>query len=440
MGIYFGTDGIRGIANEEIGCDLATRVGKALGYMSGGGKILVGRDTRESGKYLALALSSGAVCCGARVVDVGVIPTGGVSFLAMSEGFDFGVQISASHNSAEYNGIKIFDKFGNKLSEQDEEKIERYIVRGIKEGKNVGSYVKNTKMSIRYVDFLTNSHRISLKGTIVALDMANGATSRIAIKAFEKLGAKVLKTGVYKKGKNINENCGSEHIDSLAFLMKNTDADIGFAFDGDGDRVRCIEKNKEYDGDALLYVLASFLKNNNRLKNNAVVGTVQTNGGIEKSLKKKGIGFFRAQVGDKYVSEQIVSNALSLGGEQAGHIVLFDHLRTGDGILSALAVMQAIKESGKPLEKLFDARLFPQSCKNVKVTDKTAVINDRNLLEAERKIRESLSEGERILVRASGTENKIRILVEGENESENNRRLSLLEEAVITADKASANV
>ena len=220
MGLFFGTDGIRGIVNKEIDCHLVTQVGKALGFMCNGGKILVGRDTRESGKYLALALSSGAVLCGAKVVDVGVIPTAGVSFLTSSGGFDFGVQISASHNGFEYNGIKIFDKFGNKLSEQDEEKIERYIVRGVDVNGRVGNYIKNTKLAIRYVDFLTNSHKVPLKGMTIALDCANGATSKIAPSVFRKLGAKVIKIGVFKKGKIINENCGSEHIESLAYLMK----------------------------------------------------------------------------------------------------------------------------------------------------------------------------------------------------------------------------
>lgn len=435
MGLFFGTDGLRGIVNEDLTFSLAYKVGNALGSLCSGAKILVGRDTRISGSYLTLALASGAMSAGADVMDVGVIPTAGIAYLTRVGNYDYGVVISASHNSGEYNGIKIFDRFGYKLSDKEEERVERCFIHDKTNAyPNIGNYTQDLLLSKRYVDFLTKSGK-DLSGLKIVLDGSNGASGRIAPAVFRKLNASVVASCCSMDGSKINEGCGSLFPQKLIARVNRYKADVGFAFDGDADRLIAIdEKGGIIDGDMVIYILAKYLKSKGKLNGNTVVGTSHTNMAIEEALKKDGINFLRTDIGDKYVLAKLVEQNLSLGGEQSGHVILKNMATTGDGILTAIAVASLLSETGKKASELFDIKLYPQVNRNVIVKDKLRIINNEEFASAVSKLQNALDGKGRLMVRASGTEPKIRIMVESADETVNKEYADILQELIVKKD------
>ena len=422
MGVFFGTDGIRGIVGEELSFDVAYKCGNALSTLTQNPTVLIGADTRVSRDYLTLAVASGAMSGGANVIDLGIIPTAGVAYLTRELKADYGVVISASHNPKEYNGIKVFDRNGYKLGDKEEERIERCFIRETVKGfPHFGSFIRRTELVKKYENFLCSVATQTFQGLHIVLDGANGAAYEIAPKVFKKLGARVSLTHCKKDGMKINENCGALYPEKLAEKVKKLGADFGFAFDGDADRLMAVDGNgRVIDGDAVVYILANALKERGKLKNDTAVGTSHTNMAIELALKAKGISFLRAEVGDKYVLQKMLEHKLSIGGEQSGHIILKDLHTTGDGILSAVALTDVLVQKRANIDDLFDVKLFPQTNVNVVVKDKLKVINSQLLSHAVAEAEKELNHG-RVMVRASGTEPKIRIMVESEKEDVNER-------------------
>ncbi len=412
--IYFGTDGIRGVVGKDLTTELAFKCGLALTKVRENPKILICQDTRPSNNLISFSFVSGVISNGGIVVDAGIAPTSLVSCLLTKLNFDFGVVISASHNPSEYNGIKIFAENGEKISESMEEKIESFIISGNLGGNFcLGEYKRCESLQKKYIDYLINSLDVRLNGIKVVLDLANGASFKLAPIIYKKLGAEVIAINNFNGGV-INDNCGSLHLDMLKRKVILENADLGLAFDGDADRVICVDSDGNIlDGDAILYILSSSLKKRNLLKNNIVVGTTQTNLKIEKKLKKKGIDFVRTDVGDKFVIQKLNSVGGVLGGEQSGHIILKDFLPTGDGILAGLKLMEVMKKENKSLKELFNVKLMPQLATNVVVKDKLRIKNSEELNNLVNTLKQNYNG--RIIVRMSGTENKIRILVEGES-------------------------
>lgn len=417
MSVFFGTDGLRGVVGEELTYDIAFKCGNSLSQNMQGGRVLIGRDTRVTGSFLVSALACGLLSGGVDVVDAGIIPTAAVAYLTKSFKFDYGISITASHNPMQYNGIKIFSLKGEKLQDKEEEKIERGFIKSKHvSAEKIGLYVQKTNLRKHYIDYLVNTANGSLSGLKVVLDASNGASYSIAPEVFRKLGAKVIKTSCMNNGLKINDKCGSLHPERLAKKVKQYGADMGFAFDGDADRLIAVsEKGKIIDGDIILYALALVFKQRGMLVNNAVVGTSQTNMGIELSLKEKGIKLLRADVGDKYVANLLNKNGLVLGGEQSGHIIIKKFMQTGDGILTAILLAHFCKESGKPLSEFCKVKVFPQVNKDIVVKEKLRILGSEPLLTAITNAQQELAGLGRVLVRASGTEPKIRIMVESEN-------------------------
>ena len=417
MSVFFGTDGLRGVVGEELTYDIAFKCGNSLSQNMQGGRVLIGRDTRVTGSFLVNALACGLLSGGVDVVDAGIIPTATVAYLTKSFKFDYGISITASHNPMQYNGIKIFSLKGEKLQDKEEEKIERGFIKSKHvSAEKIGLYVQKINLRKHYIDYLVNTANGSLSGLKVVLDASNGASYSIAPEVFRKLGAKVIKTSCMNNGLKINDKCGSLHPERLAKKVKQYGADMGFAFDGDADRLIAVsEKGKIIDGDMILYALALVFKQRGMLVNNAVVGTSQTNMGIELSLKEKGIKLLRADVGDKYVANLLNKNGLVLGGEQSGHIIIKKFMQTGDGILTAILLAHFCKESGKPLSEFCKVKVFPQVNKDIVVKEKLRILGSEPLLTAITNAQQELAGLGRVLVRASGTEPKIRIMVESEN-------------------------
>ena len=432
MGIYFGTDGIRGIVNNDLTEQIAQMVGNALARKNNGAKILIARDTRQSGSYLTCALATGALKGGASVFDVGILPTAGVSYLTKLKKFDYGVMISASHNSREYNGIKIFDRNGKKLNEKEEADLERFFgCPQVLSSLRVGKYKKQTSLQNFYFNYLCSCAG-DLTGLKIVLDCSNGASYKLAPKAFKKMSAQVIKTACSNNGLKINERCGSTFIENLRKRVLIEKADVGFAFDGDADRVIAVdEKGRIFDGDMLLYILAVSMHEQGLLNGDTVVGTSNTNTGLLIALNKKKINLIRTDVGDKYVIEAMEKMNLSLGGEQSGHIIIRNFLNTGDGVLSALRIATIMKEKNRSLRQLFDAKLLIQKNKNVIVEDKLKVLNNEFLSQKILQISNSIAPAGRILVRASGTEPKIRIMIEHSDEQKANEYLAELENIIL---------
>ncbi len=413
MGIYFGTDGIRGIVNNDLSFDLMYKCGNAISSLKEKPTILVGRDTRVSGSFVTLGFSAGVIAGGGKIVDVGIIPTAGVAYLTKKLEYDFGVVISASHNPPEFNGIKIFDKNGFKLLDEKENEIEKHFIKSkLKDSLEIGTYSYSPSFVNCYINYLV-SLGCNLQGVKVVIDASNGASFSIAPKVFKKLGATVYATNCKNNGEKINYNCGSLYPEVLKRNVLKFKADIGFAFDGDADRIIAVDSEGNiFDGDKILYILAKYLNTNCNL----VVGTSQTNMAIEQSLSSRNIKLIRADVGDKYVLEQMQKHSAVIGGEQSGHIINLNYSTTGDGVLTAVLICNVIKKYGD-LKNLFDIKLYPQTNINVVVTDKLRVINNETLSNAIHFEQENLKQG-RIMVRASGTEPKIRIMVESKNEKE----------------------
>lgn len=412
MANYFGTDGIRGEYGKTLTADLAFKVGNALTQIKNNPRVVLGHDTRVSADVLALSISAGIVQGGGTVTNVKTIPTAGISFLTENEGFDFGIILTASHNPAIYNGIKIFASNGQKLLDTEEEFLEDFFSNNYIACK-CGTYFENEPLKNSYINHLLSSVDANFDNLQICLDASNGASYKIAPLVFEKLGAKVHKLACKPKGEKINDNCGSLHVENLIKLVKKTNSNIGFAFDGDADRVIAVDnKANIFDGDKLLYILAKHLKEKGELYANSVVGTSHTNSGIMVALNRNKINLIRTDIGDKYVIEAMEKMNLKLGGEQSGHIIIKSHAQTGDGILTALKICEIMQKSGKTLEELFDAQLIPQANLNLVVKDKIKVMNNEELKNLTTQIANQIAPAGRVMVRASGTEDKIRIMVE----------------------------
>ncbi len=430
----FGTDGIRGIANRELTADIAMSVGCSLAsVLSSSGKyrptVAIGSDTRRSSEMLCSALSAGLLAAGADVIMLGTVPTPAVAYLAKKYGAA-GIAVSASHNPSEYNGIKIFGRSGFKLSDGIEEKIEEEVL-----GKDrLAPYVAPEKIGVflntppaieDYTSFLLSYTDADLSGLRIGIDCANGAACKTAKSVFPALGAECFFIGDKPDGSNINLRCGSTDLSSLKKLVRENGLDMGFAFDGDADRCLAVDGlGNEVDGDHIMAILALDLKKRGRLRGNAVVGTVMTNLGFVKFCEQNGIGFFAANVGDRYVLELMRSDGLSFGGEQSGHIILGDYATTGDGQLTAIALLSAVKESGRPLSSLASVmRKYPQCTVNVDAgrEEKLTFLTDGEIKRRIEEIKAALSPDGRIIVRPSGTEPYIRITVEGSDEEATRR-------------------
>jgi len=413
---YFGTDGIRGIINQDLVPDIAFKVGNALSVLKRYPVVLIGRDTRQSGDTLALCLASGVCSGGGNVIDVGIVPTAGVAYLTKYFNADYGVVISASHNPAEYNGIKIFNSRGFKLLEDEEEEVEScFNTTNLISHPKLGSYKKMDTAVDFYVSYLVKTCGCDLSGLKVVLDCANGAAHYVAPEVFKKLGAEVLQYFTENSGIGININCGSLHPEKLREKVLSKKADVGFAFDGDSDRLLAVNEKGEYvNGDLLIYALAKDMHVKGQLKGDMVIGTHHTNMGIQKALDSDGIKLFRADIGDKYVMEMMLKKDAVLGGEQSGHIILLDYMTTGDGILAAINIAGMMKKENKKLSEFCDVKMYPQTNINIQVKDKIRIMNNEELAEFIDACRKELGGSGRVLVRASGTEPQIRVMVECE--------------------------
>ena len=416
MGVFFGTDGIRGVVNEDLTHEVVFKCGNALASDKNKTKILIGGDTRRSRSFLTSAFSAGAMSVGADIVDVGICPTAGIAYLTKKMNYDYGVVISASHNPSQYNGVKIFSSEGIKLGDKKEEMLERKFLHEKHNNHNeIGQYFEKNNMIKLYRNYLINACECGLDNLTILLDGSNGATYKIAPEVFKKLGAKVIATHC-SNTKEINKSCGSTCPEEMIKMVKKYKADVGFAFDGDGDRViACDESGNLIDGDMIIYLLSKYLKSKGKLQKNTAVGTQHTNMGIEKALKKEGINLVRTDIGDKYVVAKMEEDSLSIGGEQSGHIILREYATTGDGILSAIKLAEMVKFSGKKLSELCDVVKYPQVNIDCNVKDKMRIINSGKLNEIIVKNELLLGCDYRIMVRVSGTESKIRIMVEGED-------------------------
>ncbi|WP_300362888.1 phosphoglucosamine mutase [Hydrogenimonas sp.] len=422
----FGTDGVRGMAGRDLDAFVAMKLAMAAGIYfrktAKTNKILVGKDTRRSGYMIENALVSGLTAVGYNVIQIGPMPTPAIAFLTENMRCDAGIMISASHNPYEDNGIKFFDLHGDKLNEKDEAAIEKIffdtelMIHEQKTGKEIGSSKRIDDVIGRYIVQLKNSFPtdLTLNDVRVVLDTANGAAYKVAPTVFEELGAEVIVINDKPNGYNINDNCGAMHPEALSEKVREYRADIGFAFDGDADRLVVVdERGNQVDGDKLIGALALFMKKNGRLKNDCVVATVMSNQGFEDFLKKHGIGLIRSNVGDKYVLEEMQKNGCVLGGEQSGHVIFSEYAKTGDGLVTALQTIALILRSGKKASEVLNPfELYPQKLVNLKVGEKKPLDSIEGLKEKEAAIK---ADGLRSLIRYSGTENKLRILLEGKS-------------------------
>lgn len=431
MSRMFGTDGVRGIANTELTAETAYKLGRAGAYVLTKGthkpKILVGKDTRISGDMLEDALVSGILSVGAEAVRVDVIPTPAIAYLTRKYNADAGVVISASHNPVEYNGIKFFNGEGFKLSDELEDRIQRVIENNFEgvpmpTGKDVGRSIIEDNAQDDYVEFAKSTIDIDLTGLKVALDCANGAAYQTAVKTFRELGADVRVINNDPDGVNINDNCGSTHPEELMDYVVRKKCHVGFAFDGDADRCLAVdEKGNLVNGDFIMGVCGKYMKEQGRLKNNKVVVTVMSNMGLEIALAKENISEEKTKVGDRYVLEEMKKGGYVLGGEQSGHIIFLEFNTTGDGLVTALQVSSIIKKSGEKLSKLASImKELPQILVNVTVSsDKINLYKeDSEVISAIESIENKLSGKGRVLIRPSGTEPLLRIMLEGENQDE----------------------
>lgn len=433
MGRLFGTDGVRGIANRELTPDFAYRLGYAGAKVLAVNTdmkptILIGMDTRISCQMLEASIVAGICSAGADAVLCGVLPTPGIAYLTSKYKYDAGVMISASHNSFEYNGIKFFSGNGFKLSDEIEDEIERTVneydiysqSRPI--GEEIGTAIRRPESGRQYVEHLKRRMSVDLSGMRIAIDCANGAASMIAPALFEDLGATVISIGNQPNGLNINKNCGSTHLEYLSQLVVSEKCDIGLAFDGDADRFLAIDDlGNLVDGDAIMSIIAMDMKECGELKNDTIVVTVMSNLGLDIMAKENGIFLEKTKVGDRYVLEKMIEKGFNIGGEQSGHVILLDHATTGDGILTALALLRALFRNGRRLSYATRIiRILPQVLLSAKVKneDKAKAMEFDILQSAIDKYEKQLDGKGRIFVRASGTEPIIRVMIEGENEEE----------------------
>ena len=428
MGRLFGTDGARGIAGGELTADLAMKIGASAAYVLGESKkikVIVGMDTRYSGNMLACAVNAGLLSMGADVIFVGVVPTPAVSFLVTHLNADMGVMISASHNPAKYNGIKLFNNKGYKLADEIEEKIEYYILdEKLPECTNIGRYERDENLKNKYINFLYTLAN-DYNGLKVVVDCANGSASATAPTLFEKLNVNAKIIFDSPDGVNINDNCGSTHLESLISKVKEIGADLGIAYDGDADRCLLVTNDGDViDGDYVLAICGKYLKEKGRLKNNAIVGTVMSNLGLRKFCESENINFVATKVGDRYVLEEMLNKDYVIGGEQSGHVIFKEYANTGDGELTSLMVLNILSKKKCKLSELASTMdKYPQVLVNVNVTKegKTSFGEDAEINVLIKKYEEELNGDGRILIRASGTENLIRVMIEGKNTEEISR-------------------
>lgn len=425
MGKYFGTDGFRGEANITLTAEHAYKIGRFLGWYYRHDsseekcKIVIGKDTRRSSYMFEYALVAGLTASGADAYLLHVTTTPSVSYVARTEDFDCGIMISASHNPFYDNGIKLVNSNGEKMDEDTILKIEEYLDGKVDEvpyaeRENIGCTVDYAAGRNRYIGYLISLATRSYRDKKVALDCANGSSWMIAKSVFDALGAKTYVINNHPDGLNINTDCGSTHIEGLQKYVVENGLDVGFAFDGDCDRCLCVdEKGNVVDGDAIIYIYGCYMKERGKLYGNKVVTTVMSNFGLYKALDEVGIEYEKTAVGDKYVYENMSKNGYRLGGEQSGHIIFKKYATTGDGILTAIKMMEVMLEKKVPLSELASKlKIYPQVLKNVRVADKSAVMEDQEILDAVDRITEELEGDGRILLRESGTEPVIRVMVE----------------------------
>ena len=428
MGRLFGTDGVRGIANRDLNCDLAFQIGAVGAYVLTNEvhspRILIGMDTRKSGPMLGAALSAGVCSVGGDVLDVGILPTPAMAYLVRLYEADAAVMISASHNPMEYNGIKWFDKNGFKLSDEIEDRIESIIQSGEKlpcpEGREVGRIISAVRAKKDYADYLVEQSEYRFEGLRIVLDCAHGSASFIAKEVFERLGAEVIAKSCAPDGININDHCGSTHPERLQEMVVNYGADLGFAFDGDADRlISCDEYGNIVDGDQAMGILALHMHSKGTLVKDTLVLTVMSNLGLKNALKEAGVSIVETKVGDRYVLENMLANGYSIGGEQSGHIILL-----------AISLLGVVAETKKRLSKLA-SRIpqYPQVLVNVIVDNnvKATALADEELSTLTKEIEDKLGKNGRVLIRASGTEPLVRIMIEGQDEQ------SILDQALSLA-------
>lgn len=424
----FGTDGVRGVAGTELSCQLAYDLGRAGAHVLTDGahhpKILVGRDTRISGQMLESALCAGICSTGATVLLVDVMPTPAIAYLTRKYNADAGVVISASHNPMEFNGIKFFNSNGYKLSDEIEDNIQSIIEGNCSQvevaiGAHVGKVKNMNHAEDDYVDYLMSLNKIDLSGIKVAIDCANGAASNVAPKLFDRLNMDYVAIFDHPNGININENCGSTHMDSLKALVKDTQCDIGIAFDGDADRMLAVDENGELiDGDQILAICGKEMMKDNALKSNTIVATVMSNLGLSIFAKEHGINIETTKVGDRYVLENMVENGFNLGGEQSGHVIFFDDNTTGDGILAGMRLLEALAKNSCKASKLSGIMdRLPQVLVNVKVAteQKHSYKTDEEIVDSIKALDEKYEGKGRVLIRPSGTEPLVRVMIEGED-------------------------
>lgn len=431
MSRMFGTDGVRGIANVELTANLAFNLGRAGAYVLTEGthkpKILVGKDTRISGDMLEAALVAGILSVGAEAVCVGVVPTPAIAYLTRQYGADAGVMISASHNPVKDNGIKFFDNKGYKLSDELEDTIQRVIETNFEGvptpiGEDLGRKRVEEEALEDYIEFAKSTIDVNFKGMKVALDCANGAAYEAAVQTFRDLGAEVVVINNDPDGVNINKNCGSTHPEELMDYVVRKGCDLGLAFDGDADRCLAVdEKGNLVNGDFILAICGSHMKKHNVLKNDTMVVTVMSNLGLDIAMKNEGISLVKTAVGDRYVLEEMLKNGYRLGGEQSGHVIFLDYNTTGDGLVTGLQLASVIKKSGKKFSELAAMmKELPQVLVNAKVPNNMKDIHekDEEIKNEIKKIEEALHGVGRVLIRPSGTEALVRVMLEGENQEE----------------------
>ena len=430
MGKYFGTDGVRGVANSELTPELAFKLGRAGGYVLTKGakdkpKVLIGRDTRISGEMLEGALAAGLLSIGAEVMRLGVISTPGVAYLSRVMNAEAGVMISASHNPVADNGIKFFGPDGFKLTDEQEAEIEVYLDAEIDAlprpiGGGIGSVSDYFEGGQKYISYLKQTVEEDFLNIHVALDCAHGATSSLATHLFADLEADISTMGASPDGLNINDGVGSTHPEKLAAFVLERGANVGLAFDGDGDRLIAVdEKGQIVDGDQIMFIIGKYLNSKGRLNKNTIVSTVMSNMGFYKALEENSMTSVKTAVGDRYVVEEMRANDYNLGGEQSGHIVFLDFNTTGDGLLTGIQLVNIMKATGKKLSELAaEMTIFPQSLVNVRVTDKHVVTQNEKVAAVITEVEAEMAGNGRVLVRASGTEPLVRVMVEAMSKEE----------------------
>lgn len=427
MGKYFGTDGFRGEANVTLTVEHAFKVGRYIGYYYGRGhkaRVVIGKDTRLSSYMFEYALAAGLTASGADVYLLHVTTTPSVAYVIRSEGFDCGVMISASHNPFYDNGLKLINGNGEKMADEVTELVEKYIDGLLPEapyatGAQIGRTVDYAAGRNRYIGYLISLATHSYKGVKVGLDCANGSTWMIAKAVFDALGAETHVINHQPSGVNINEGCGSTHMEQLQKYVRENHLDVGFAFDGDADRCLAVdEKGQLIDGDMILYIYGTYMKKRDKLTTNTIVSTVMSNYGLGKALERAGIDWLQTQVGDRFVYECMRAGGHMLGGEQSGHIIFSKYATTGDGLLTAIKLMQAMLDQKTALSRLAEpVRLYPQVLKNVLTADKGAAIGHPAVQTALKEAEKMLQGNGRVLLRKSGTEPVVRVMAEAEDEA-----------------------